>query len=136
MARRTLLVVEDDDDLRRLYRTSLSFAGFDVIEAGDGLSALRQLDAVLPDIIVLDLMLPQVSGHGILYELKLHVHTRQTPVVIVTGTDDTVTGENVVCILRKPVAPEELVRCVEHCVSAWRNSGRVCKDDERDHSLM
>ena len=60
MARRTLLVVEDDDDLRKLYRTSLSLGGFDVIEAADGLSALRVLEArdQRIDLMVTDVGLP------------------------------------------------------------------------------
>jgi len=62
MASETILVVEDDDDVRRFYRSALTMAGFRVVEAHDGLPALRRLDDSPPDLVVLDLGLPTVSG--------------------------------------------------------------------------
>ena len=59
---RRVLVVEDDDDLRALFTTTLQFAGFEVSDAADGLAALRALDTNRPDLVVLDLRIPFVSG--------------------------------------------------------------------------
>lgn len=117
MARRKLLIVEDDDDLRRLYVTALRAAGHDVAEAASGLEALRRIDASPPDLIVLDLMLPKVSGFGVLYDLSAQAHTRSIPVVIVTGTTDPVESPRVACVLRKPVQPDDLVEAIERCLA-------------------
>jgi DNA-binding response OmpR family regulator len=57
-----ILIVEDDTELRGIYRTALRVAGYGVQEAGDGYEALRAVDADPPDLVVLDLALPRLSG--------------------------------------------------------------------------
>jgi two-component system alkaline phosphatase synthesis response regulator PhoP len=109
-----ILVVEDEERLRRFYRTALQFAGFQVEEAGDGLHALRLIDERPPDLVVLDLMLPTVSGQVVQQELG-RAHTRHIPIVIVTGTTEPVEGS---CVLRKPVTPEQLVDTVRSCLGS------------------
>lgn len=113
---RIILVVEDDVDLRAMYRTALRVAGFFVIEAGDGLQALRALDADPPDLVVLDLGLPTVSGYAVSAELAAQSHTRRIPVVVVTGTEPQGVLD-VDCLLRKPVDPEILVAAVSKCLA-------------------
>jgi DNA-binding response OmpR family regulator len=113
--RQTVLVVEDDDDLRRMWRTALAFAGYEVHEASDGYGALNLIEHVKPHAVVLDLGLPQVSGQTVLAEAV----TRRVPVVVVTG--ETVgAGElpGAHCVLRKPVTPERLVSMVRACIVA------------------
>lgn len=117
MAARRLLLVEDDDDLRRMYRSALTVAGFEVHEAATGLDALRRIDAAPPDVIVLDLMLPKVSGFGVLYDLRSQSHTRNIPVIVVTGTAEAVESQSVACVLRKPVLPDELIGTIERCLA-------------------
>ena len=67
--RRTILIVEDDPALRRLYREALSLAGFGVCEAGNGYEALQCLEGHKIDLVVLDLMLPMFSGHVVRAEI-------------------------------------------------------------------
>lgn len=111
-----ILVVEDDDDLRLLFKTSLRLAGFDVSEAADGLAALRALDANRPDLVVLDLRLPFISGFELQRQLS-QLHTRRIPVVVVTALPSHQTvGLDVECVLRKPVLPEELIQTVTRCL--------------------
>lgn len=117
VATRRLLIVEDDDDLRRMYLTALRTAGYDVLEAATGLEALRRIDASAPDLIVLDLMLPKVSGFGVLYDLSAQAHTRNIPVIVVTGTSDPVESPRVTCVLRKPVQPDDLIDAIERCLA-------------------
>jgi CheY-like chemotaxis protein len=107
-----VLVVEDDDDLRLIYRSALSFSGFAVHEAGNGLDALRRIDSNPPDLVVLDLSLPGVSGLAVLQEIAAHAHTRFIPIVIVTGSAEDLSRLQVACVLRKPIEPSELVRAV------------------------
>ena len=115
-SRKIVLIVEDDDDLRRMLRTALMIAGFTVEEASDGAAALYRIHHQPPDLIVLDLSLPTVSGLIVHQEVAAHAHTRQIPVVIVTGSDMNLDHLQVPCVLRKPVDPEKLVSTVRECL--------------------
>lgn len=112
MRRHLVLIVEDEPVLRELYRVVLATHGFDVHACKDGLSALQYLDQERPDLIVLDLDLPQVSGADIYTELRAHAATRDVPVLICTGVD-TVPDLPDAIVLRKPCAPEQLIIAVE-----------------------
>jgi CheY-like chemotaxis protein len=120
MARvKTILIVEDDFDLRRMFRTALTFEGYVVIEASDGLDALRALDGHAIDLIVLDLVLPLVSGHVVLQEVAARAHTQQVPVVVVvTGSPGPHDDLQASCVLMKPVTPERLGQTVRRCLLA------------------
>jgi CheY-like chemotaxis protein len=120
--RQTILVVEDDEDLRRLFRTALILAGFDVIEAGDGLEALLRIDQSPPDLVVLDIVLPRLSGIAVQQEIAAQAVTRQIPIVVITGSNLEPDAMQVACFLRKPVSPEQLVEAVERCLAAGATS--------------
>jgi DNA-binding response OmpR family regulator len=113
----TVLVVEDDVALRRMYRAALSLAGFVVLEAEDAVAALRSVDQYRLDVVVLDLMLPTMSGLAVQQEIASHAHTANIPVVIVTGSDMSLDHVNVPCVLRKPITPEQLVDSVRRCLA-------------------
>ena len=114
--RQTILVVEDDEDLRRLFRTALVLAGYDVVEAGDGLEALLRIDQAPPDLVVLDIVLPRLSGIAVQQEIAAQAVTRQIPIVVITGSGMEPSEMQVACFLRKPVSPEQLVDVVEQCL--------------------
>ena len=119
MPRRTLLVVDDDADLRRMFRAALTLAGFEVNEASDGLEALRRLDGDrLPDLIILDIRMPMISGHAVAQEVAAQAHLRHIPVMVVTGSDEHLDYLDVACVLRKPVDPDPLVQQVWRCISS------------------
>ncbi len=122
--RHRILVVEDDPALRRMYRTALGFAGFTVVEAEDGLTALQHLDERVPDLVILDLMLPTVSGLIVQQEIAAHAHTRDIPIVVVTGSEMNLDDLPVPCVLRKPVSLDQLVTTVESCLSGSATSLR------------
>lgn len=114
---KTILVVEDDVDLRRMFRTALAFEGYHVIEAGDGLDALRALDGHHIDLVVLDLVLPLVSGYVVLQDVAARAHTQNVPVVVVvTGSPGPHDDLQASCVLLKPVTPERLVQTVRRCL--------------------
>jgi DNA-binding response OmpR family regulator len=113
-----VLVIEDDDQLRRLYRTALLLDGFDVTEAANGLEALRHLESTLFDLIVLDMGLPALSGRSFLLELTTKAGLRKIPVVIVTGSSKTFNSLKVARVLRKPVSTDQLVETVRYFVRA------------------
>lgn len=86
--RTTILIVEDDRELRDLYRGSLSAAGYMPIAVADGLDALRCIEQdTIPDAIVLDIGLPRVSGHDVHREIAANPATSHIPIVIVTGAE-------------------------------------------------
>ena len=118
MRAKRILIVDDDADLRRLFRMTLTVAGYDVEEAGDGIEALQLIDNRPPDLVVLDLVLRSLDGISVQQELAARAITRHIPIVIVTGSSLDLTGLNVACVLRKPVMPDDLVKTVAMCVAA------------------
>jgi two-component system, OmpR family, alkaline phosphatase synthesis response regulator PhoP len=113
-AKKKILVVEDEPDIRELVRYNLEQAGFRVVEAEDGESALRQVRTEHPALVLLDLMLPEGDGLEICRILRGERETASLPIVMLTaraaevdrvlglefGADDYVT---------KPFSPRELV---------------------------
>ena len=83
--RKTILVVEDDLDLAELLRFSLRQAGFAVAAATDGSDALKKTRSLLPDLILLDLMLPQVDGFAVCEILRRDARTAKIPIIILTA---------------------------------------------------
>jgi CheY-like chemotaxis protein/nitrogen-specific signal transduction histidine kinase len=81
------LVVDDDEDSRRLVRQVLEADGWSVIEARDGREGLARVADAPPDLIVLDLMMPEVDGFGFAEELGRHESWRTIPVLVVTAKD-------------------------------------------------
>jgi DNA-binding NtrC family response regulator len=101
-----------------MYRLTLASAGFNVHEADDGESALGMLDGdgPLPDVVVLDLWMPTLDGLSLLAEWAANSHTRNIPVVVVTGTDIDAMRIRAAHVLRKPVDPDDLVAAVRRCL--------------------
>ncbi len=107
-----LLVVDDEPNIRELLSTSLRFAGFEVHTAADGAEALRQAEATRPDLVVLDVMLPDLDGFAV--TRRLRERGREVPVLFLTAKDDvadrvnglTVGGDDYVT---KPFSLEEVV---------------------------
>jgi CheY-like chemotaxis protein len=89
-----VLIVDDDDVSRRQLRTAVESLGWSIIEAADGRMALQQLDRNRPDVIILDLMMPNVDGFEFLETIRHDSERRQIPVVIVTGRDLTAEDRN------------------------------------------
>jgi type II secretory ATPase GspE/PulE/Tfp pilus assembly ATPase PilB-like protein/CheY-like chemotaxis protein len=84
----TVLLVEDEDGLRKVVRDLLEREGFRVAEAPDGVQALDQVDRVAPDIVVLDLNLPGLDGYSVLQQLRSRPATMRLPVLVLTAKGD------------------------------------------------
>jgi CheY-like chemotaxis protein len=113
-----ILIVEDDAALRGLWRTALRLEGFEVVEAGDGLEALKLIEASPPDLVVLDLGLPEVDGIAVRKDLAEQVFSRHIPVVVITGSTEDVSYLDVNCILKKPVTVDHVVLVIRRCIQA------------------
>jgi DNA-binding response OmpR family regulator len=111
-----VLVVEDDPSVRGLLQTLLAAEGYEVTTASDGLAGLVKAAAVQPQLILLDLMMPDLGGVRVLEELQDDPQLAGTPVIVVTGKQDAVPsmrdllGEDYVFL--KPFAVAELLHRV------------------------
>jgi len=85
MAMTKILLVEDSKFLRLATERALAHAGYEVTSAGDGEEALRLAREKLPDLILLDMLLPKMSGPEVLRALKTEPTTAGIPVVVLTG---------------------------------------------------
>src|ERR1700730_482027 len=83
--RHKILVVEDESDIRELLRYNLEQDGFAVEEASDGAEALDRVRRRAPDLMVLDLMLPQMSGLEICRRIRNEPETAKLPIIVVTA---------------------------------------------------
>ena len=86
--KRKVLLVDDEDTLRRVMKDLLEREGYIVSEARDGVQALDQVDRFGPDVIVLDLNLPGLDGYGVLSHLRSRPATSNIPVVVLTAKSD------------------------------------------------
>jgi CheY-like chemotaxis protein len=80
-----ILLIEDSKFQRIANERALVKAGYEVLHAGDGEEGLRVAHENIPDLILLDMMLPKVSGLDVLRALKLDVIVKHVPVIVLTG---------------------------------------------------
>jgi DNA-binding response OmpR family regulator len=85
---KVILIVEDEEAVRELEKFILEQQGYEVMEARDGLEGLTKAEFRRPDLILLDLMMPDVSGGRMFDEMKRHPATGGIPIVVVTGKPD------------------------------------------------
>jgi CheY-like chemotaxis protein len=115
---RTVLVVDDDSGIRELLMRSLSFEGFDVMEAANGQDALTQLrTGRRPSVIVLDLRMPVMDGWAFRIAQRADPKIARIPVVILSGADAHRFQEiEAVAALEKPVSLSQLADCLHRIV--------------------
>jgi CheY-like chemotaxis protein len=121
----TVLVVDDDADVRDALRAVLEHGKYHVILAHHGGDALTILRSVQVDLIVLDLWMPEVSGWAFLDHRRRDVALAQIPVVVVSALRDLVAVEadpRVAGVLRKPFRKDDLLRLVYTSLPATRTA--------------
>jgi DNA-binding response OmpR family regulator len=138
MTKTLILVVEDDTDILRLVTHNLKSAEFDVLTAQDGYAALSLAKKHLPQLVILDLMLPGLDGFEVCKELKRSPATKNIPVLMLTARGEEV--DRVVGLelgaddyVVKPFSPRELVLRVrailrrfepaEPAITRWQRNG-------------
>jgi CheY-like chemotaxis protein len=80
-----ILVADDDTTICKMAGDLLRSAGYDVLEASDGERALKLAHEKQPDLIVLDLMMPKVTGYQVVREIRQHPRLKETPILILSG---------------------------------------------------
>ncbi len=112
-----VLVVDDSDVLRRISVFNLKRAGFEVHEAVDGVDGVAKIKEIVPKVVILDVMMPNLDGFGVLREMKENGLFEKTKVIMLTakgGDDD---AEHALKLgaskfLTKPFSPKQLVEVV------------------------
>jgi two-component system, sensor histidine kinase ChiS len=110
----TILLVEDETSMRAMMRRALESAEHVVVDLPDGEQVLETAVGLLPDLIVLDVRLPNVDGWQLLKQLKENVETRSIPVIICTVNEDEQQAKELGAevYLRKPFSSDELLACI------------------------
>lgn len=80
-----ILMIEDDHFLRKIYRDKLTRAGFEFIEATNGIEGTNKVISEKPDLVLLDLMLPRKNGFDVLIDIRENKDTRNIPVIILSN---------------------------------------------------
>jgi CheY-like chemotaxis protein len=115
--RHRVLIAEDDPSIRRMLTVSLGKQGYEMSEACDGSEALEAMRADAPDLVVLDLMMPKVTGWEVLAERAGDPKLRSIPVIVITAErGDRVTKireDGVAELLPKPFSLDELQALVK-----------------------
>lgn len=83
--RERILVVDDEEDILLLCRVNLEFEGYEVVTASSGIEGLEKARQSLPDLVLLDVMMPKMDGWHVLEALKADPATASTPVIILTA---------------------------------------------------
>ena len=122
----TILVVDDEPAIRALVRAALSEHGYRVLEAADGAQALRLALSERPDLVLLDVALPGMSGLEVSRRLREDSGTASTPILLLTGlAPETwpVEGRfDAQGLVQKPFSPQGLVRQVAEALASFAPS--------------
>ena len=115
---KTILVVDDESNIRLMLRKTLQTEGYVVQEAADGRQALDAVDRHSPDLMILDLSMPQLDGFGVLQHLKSMRPSKKPRVIVLTAygsisTAVKATRLGAMDFLEKPVSPDEVREAVE-----------------------
>ncbi len=125
-----ILVVEDDPSIRRILRLQLEAAGYEVTEAEEGAAALRILETEMPDLALLDMMMPNMDGNAVCRAIRADRRVRHLPIIFLTAkstSESKIMGldEGANDYLTKPYDRKELLVRVKNLIGwgrAQRNS--------------
>jgi two-component system response regulator VicR len=117
--KRTIVCIEDEPEMVDLIRLILSRKGFDVLGAGTGMEGLDIIRNRTPDLVLLDLMMPDMDGWEVYQQMKADEKTHDIPVIVVTAkaqSIDKVLGLHIAKVddyIAKPFSPQDLLASVE-----------------------
>lgn len=122
LERKKILAVDDDKFIVMVIRVNLEFEGYEVVEAYDGVQALEMIESEKPDLVVLDIMMPEMNGWDVLSRIRENPETEDLPVIMLTALaqdrdieEATLRGADV--YLTKPFEPEELILTVKRMLA-------------------
>ena len=114
---RTVLGVDDSPTIRKLVTMTLKDSNFNVVTAEDGLDAMKKIETSTPDIILLDISMPQMSGYEVCAAIRENPKTNHIPVIMLTGKEgslekDMAREAGATAYLTKPFNPDQLLAVV------------------------
>jgi DNA-binding response OmpR family regulator len=121
-ANRSILVVDDEPAARTMLRLILVRAGFEVLEAQDGAEALDEVRRRVPDLMILDIMMPGIDGFEVCRILRSQDETADLPIIMLSARADAESVTRGLLLgatkyLTKPVMPDELTRHVREVLN-------------------
>ena len=135
-----LLVVDDHPSLRMLLRTTFEIIDIEVDEAGNAAEAMQRVEERLPDVIVLDVALPDVDGITLCRRFRAQPATADVPIVLLTGSSDTSNEEGRAAganaFVRKPFSPLELLETIEKLAGGLPQGPYRLMTDERPEEQL
>lgn len=119
----TILVVDDDEELRQMLCTMLRLMGYETFAARDGCDALKQIANQMPDVLVLDVMMPKMDGITLCHRLRQQAETTELPILMLSGKsqpEDMEAGLKAGAdrYLSKPMAMDVLMRNLAELLAA------------------
>ncbi len=124
--KRRLLYIEDEQEMIDLVRLILGRRGFEIIGANGGRAGLDAVRRILPDLVLLDLMMPDMDGWDVYQQMKADELTQNIPVIVITAkaqSIDKVLGLHIAKVddyISKPFSPQELVDSVDKVLAHAR----------------
>lgn len=121
---KSILCIEDEPEMIDLMRLILGRRGFTVKGAAGGIEGLRMIRAERPDLVLLDLMMPDMDGWEVYQQMKADENTKNIPVIVVTAkaqSIDKVLGLHIAKVddyLAKPFSPQDLLSSVERVLKS------------------
>lgn len=112
--RKKILIIDDEEELVEMLSLKLDWAGFDVRAAYNGSNGLEMLSSFKPDLVLLDVIMPGMSGWDVCSKIKSNPETKKTPVVILTAakgrdTDEKASDSGANTVLIKPFDEKALM---------------------------
>ncbi|MCC5663702.1 PAS domain S-box protein [Nostoc sp. CHAB 5784] len=135
--RKTILVVDDDANIRELLRQQLENEGYNVREGKDGMDAIHQIKTARPDLILLDVMMPQINGFDVAAVLKNDPQTADIPIIILSIIENKERGYHIGIdrYLTKPIDTEKLLNEIGSLLYQGTSSKKVLVVDKNASAL-
>lgn len=119
----TILVVDDEEMTRKLLRLMLERDGFNIVEAEDGLLALEAVHRYQPDVVILDVMMPNLDGFATCKQIRQQPETANLPVILLSArsqqdayNEGARAGAN--CYMTKPISRPTLIQTINDLLMA------------------
>ena len=117
----TVMIVDDEPDMRHLLRITLELAGYGVVEAAHGEAALEQVRRSPPQIVLTDQMMPRMNGRELIERLRAEETTKAIPIVMLSGTRAAQAGADAAdAVLGKPFDTSELITLIDRLTGKER----------------
>lgn len=138
---RKVLIVDDEPSIRKLLTIALGNRGFEVIEAEDGLTALGAITSQKPDLVVLDVMMPGMTGHEVHERLRERAETKELPILFLSaaGTFEeqhrSIASDPFSDYLPKPFKPSEVADHIDAMLDPARRAAFERERGRREAKL-